>query len=94
MNLPKTPLQGNSQQTTIAQANIAQPLVTTRTLVRSVVVTKDSAAAGTVLMSYGPSPLHTSLSIDAGVGGGVLDLARVLVKSTTAGDKVNWQSTY
>lgn len=97
MKLPRVPIQGNCQQTTIAQANIAQSLVTTRTLVRYVLVQPDPDNSGELRVSLGPSPFLPQLERDArripGQGGWI-DLSQIQIKSTAAGDKATFQTEY
>lgn len=89
---------GSVGQYTVVQANIAESLVGTRTLVRSLTVYPDSANTGTLLVSYGGAPLLPALTLSP-VGGPVkggawYDLSMVQVKSTVAGDKANWNAVY
>lgn len=84
---------GTVGQTTINQANIAQALVTTSTMVRSFTVYPDPNNTGNVLMSYGGAPLLPALA-QSPVPGQWYDLAMVQVKSTVANDKVNWNAIY
>lgn len=89
---PKPPLQGNSQQATIAVTGVAQPLVAVRSLVRSVIVMPDPDNAGSLAVGLGPNPLLPQLALDAGPNGWI-DLNQIQIKST-AGDKANFQVVY
>lgn len=84
---------GTVGQTTINQANIAQALVTTATLVRSITVYPDPNNSGTFSVSYGGAPLLPALSLMP-IDGLWYDLAAVQVKSTSANDKANWNAIY
>lgn len=89
---PKPPLQGNSQQATIAVTDVAQPLLATRTLVRQVTVMADGSNSGSLAVGLGPNPLLPQLFLDAGPDG-FIDLAQIQIKGT-AGDKANFQVVY
>lgn len=93
MKIPRVPLQGNSQTTTIAQANIAQALVTTRSLVRYVLVQPHPDNTGDFTCSLGPNPNMPQLEKDARPTGWI-DLSQIQIKSTVAGDKAIFQTVY
>lgn len=93
MNICCPVLKGTGGQATIAQANVAQPLVDQPTLVRSVSVYPSPTVSGVVQVSYGSAPLMPSLSLQAPPGQW-LDLHQIQIVSDTAGDIVNWNAIY
>ena len=84
---------GQSGLTTIDQANIAQALFTTPTMVRSVTIYPGPDNTGNFLVSYGGAPVLPALTLPASPGEWY-DLAMVQVKSTVAGDKAAWNLIY
>lgn len=84
---------GQAGQTTINQANIAQALFTSPTMVRSAVIYPGADNAGNFLVSYGGAPVLPALTLPP-IHGMWYDLAMVQIKSTVAGDKAAWNLVY